>query len=58
MEDTLAWSDGMPRASSAGKLKNVPPPAIPFEMPAATPATKIMEILQPRGRDDAITTEL
>ena len=52
-EDILAVIDGTPRASSVGKLRKVPPPAMPFEMPAAHPAMKMMMILSPRGRDVA-----
>jgi len=39
VDETLACNAGMPRASMVGKVMKVPPPAMPFEMPAATPAT-------------------
>ena len=49
VDETLAVSVGMPRASSVGKLRKVPPPAMPFDIPAAIPATQKMTSRQLRG---------
>src|SRR5665213_689460 len=48
-EETFACNVGTPRATKVGKLRKVPPPAMPLEMPAATPATKMIASRQPRG---------
>ena len=53
VEETFACKVGIPRATKVGKLKNVPPPAIPLEMPAAMPATKMIKRRQPRGSEVA-----
>ena len=56
-DDMLAVSEGIPNAKSVGKLRKVPPPAMPFEMPAAQPARKMMTIFSARGREVASTLE-
>jgi hypothetical protein len=44
-------------AINVGKLRKVPPPAIPFDIPAAIPATQKMTRRHPRGSEAATIGE-
>ncbi len=57
VDETFAVNVGMPMASRVGKLRKVPPPAIPFEIPAAIPATQKMTRRHPSGSDAATIGE-
>ena len=55
-EDMLAVSDGIPNAKSVGKLRKVPPPAMPFDIPAPHPARKMMRSFAASGTEVASTS--
>jgi hypothetical protein len=44
-------------AINVGKLRKVPPPAIPFDIPAAIPATQKMARRHPKGSEAATIGE-
>lgn len=56
-DETFAVSEGIPNAKRVGKLRKVPPPAMPLEMPAAQPATKMITIFHGRAMFAASTSE-